>query len=255
MPLRRKSSRTSRLRRLVVVDQPAAIAALPWMSEGERAESGAIFNVATAGAPTCASKGRSSRRHPFISLLHPATTTLQHGRRGRVKLARVGDRDRPAIAIDQQVGQLGRPATHPPEQPLARGRPLPIPQQDQIGQRLQGRAPHEHELGGIGAPGEIIEEIRDGIAPVLVLGLAERRRPGRQPPTAAQLQRALSEKADDPGRDGLVAARPAGQQRLADDCSAQSVRWSTRRCGDQLRWPCAATDTGSHSRQVASRDS
>jgi pimeloyl-ACP methyl ester carboxylesterase len=36
---------TGRLRRLVVVDQPSVVAALPWMSERERAESGAIFDM------------------------------------------------------------------------------------------------------------------------------------------------------------------------------------------------------------------
>ena len=30
-------------------------------------------------------EGRSSRRHPFIPLLHPAAVTLQHIRRGRAK--------------------------------------------------------------------------------------------------------------------------------------------------------------------------
>jgi len=38
---------TGRLRRLVVVDQPAAVTALPWMSERERAESGAFFDLAS----------------------------------------------------------------------------------------------------------------------------------------------------------------------------------------------------------------
>ncbi|GAA0241136.1 hypothetical protein [Cryptosporangium japonicum] len=36
---------TGRLRRLVVVDQPAAVAAVPWLAVGERTESGAIFDV------------------------------------------------------------------------------------------------------------------------------------------------------------------------------------------------------------------
>lgn len=35
-----------RVRRFVAVDQPAAVAAVPWMSETEQAESGAIFDVA-----------------------------------------------------------------------------------------------------------------------------------------------------------------------------------------------------------------
>ncbi|MFE6870903.1 alpha/beta fold hydrolase [Kitasatospora sp. NPDC057692] len=37
---------TGRIRRLVVVDQPAAVAAVPWMTEAEQRESGAIFDVA-----------------------------------------------------------------------------------------------------------------------------------------------------------------------------------------------------------------
>jgi pimeloyl-ACP methyl ester carboxylesterase len=36
---------TSRIRRLVIVDQPAAVAAVPWMSPEEQAASGAIFDV------------------------------------------------------------------------------------------------------------------------------------------------------------------------------------------------------------------
>ena len=36
---------TGRLRRLVVVDQPAAVAAVPWMSTDEQTNSGAIFDV------------------------------------------------------------------------------------------------------------------------------------------------------------------------------------------------------------------
>jgi pimeloyl-ACP methyl ester carboxylesterase len=36
---------TGRLRRLVIVDQPAAVATLPWMSEHEGAEAGAIFDL------------------------------------------------------------------------------------------------------------------------------------------------------------------------------------------------------------------
>ncbi|MFJ9785650.1 alpha/beta fold hydrolase [Amycolatopsis sp. NPDC101161] len=37
---------TGRLRKLVVVDQPAAVAAVPWMSGAEQTDSGAIFDVA-----------------------------------------------------------------------------------------------------------------------------------------------------------------------------------------------------------------
>lgn len=37
---------TGRLRRLVIVDQPAAVAAVPWMSKEEQTNSGAIFDVA-----------------------------------------------------------------------------------------------------------------------------------------------------------------------------------------------------------------
>ncbi|VVJ21921.1 Hydrolase [Amycolatopsis camponoti] len=36
---------TGRIRRFVAVDQPAAVAAVPWMSAGEQADSGAIFDV------------------------------------------------------------------------------------------------------------------------------------------------------------------------------------------------------------------
>ncbi|MET0134307.1 MAG: alpha/beta hydrolase [Kibdelosporangium sp.] len=36
---------TGRIRRFVAVDQPAAVAAVPWMTEREQAESGAIFDV------------------------------------------------------------------------------------------------------------------------------------------------------------------------------------------------------------------
>ncbi|MFE7526836.1 alpha/beta fold hydrolase [Kitasatospora sp. NPDC057542] len=37
---------TGRIRRLVLVDQPAAVAAVPWMTETEQHESGALFDVA-----------------------------------------------------------------------------------------------------------------------------------------------------------------------------------------------------------------
>ncbi|MFI2608923.1 alpha/beta fold hydrolase [Kitasatospora sp. NPDC018619] len=37
---------TGRIRRLVLVDQPAAVAAVPWMSETEQRDSGAVFDVA-----------------------------------------------------------------------------------------------------------------------------------------------------------------------------------------------------------------
>jgi len=36
---------TDRIRRFVAVDQPAAVAAVPWMSAQEQADSGAIFDV------------------------------------------------------------------------------------------------------------------------------------------------------------------------------------------------------------------
>lgn len=36
---------TGRIRRFVAVDQPAAVAAVPWMTSGEQRESGAIFDV------------------------------------------------------------------------------------------------------------------------------------------------------------------------------------------------------------------
>lgn len=36
---------TGRIRRFVAVDQPAAVAAVPWLTEAEQAESGAIFGV------------------------------------------------------------------------------------------------------------------------------------------------------------------------------------------------------------------
>ncbi|WP_020661069.1 alpha/beta fold hydrolase [Amycolatopsis benzoatilytica] len=36
---------TGRIRRLVIVDQPAAVAAVPWMTKDEQTESGAIFDV------------------------------------------------------------------------------------------------------------------------------------------------------------------------------------------------------------------
>ncbi|MBN9734903.1 MULTISPECIES: alpha/beta hydrolase [unclassified Pseudonocardia] len=45
---------TGRIRRLVVVDQPAAVAAVPWMSAGDQRDSGAIFDVA-ALVSLCAS--------------------------------------------------------------------------------------------------------------------------------------------------------------------------------------------------------
>ncbi|MEU6974007.1 alpha/beta hydrolase [Kitasatospora aureofaciens] len=37
---------TGRIRRFVVIDQPAAVAAVPWMAPAEQRESGAIFDVA-----------------------------------------------------------------------------------------------------------------------------------------------------------------------------------------------------------------
>jgi len=37
---------TGRIRRFIAVDQPSAVAAVPWMSEQQQAESGAIFDVA-----------------------------------------------------------------------------------------------------------------------------------------------------------------------------------------------------------------
>ena len=38
---------TARLRRLVIVDQPAAVAILPWMSERQRADAGAFLDLAS----------------------------------------------------------------------------------------------------------------------------------------------------------------------------------------------------------------
>ena len=40
---------TDRIRRFIAVDQPSAVAAVPWMSAEEQAESGAIFDVAALG--------------------------------------------------------------------------------------------------------------------------------------------------------------------------------------------------------------
>jgi pimeloyl-ACP methyl ester carboxylesterase len=53
---------TGRIRRFIVVDQPAAIAALPWMSEQAQADSGAIFDVAALLSLTEALHGPESQK-------------------------------------------------------------------------------------------------------------------------------------------------------------------------------------------------
>jgi pimeloyl-ACP methyl ester carboxylesterase len=55
---------TGRLRKFIAVDQPSAVAAVPWMSPGEQAASGAIFDVAalvTLGESLHGSDGRATR--------------------------------------------------------------------------------------------------------------------------------------------------------------------------------------------------
>jgi pimeloyl-ACP methyl ester carboxylesterase len=58
---------TGRLRRLVVVDQPSVLAALPWMSDGERAESGALFELTALAALTESLNGPDAEKilHAF----------------------------------------------------------------------------------------------------------------------------------------------------------------------------------------------
>ncbi|WP_225826527.1 alpha/beta fold hydrolase [Streptomyces naphthomycinicus] len=55
---------TGRIRRFVAVDQPAAVAAVPWMSAEQRQQSGAIFDVATLvalGAELAGPRGEQAR--------------------------------------------------------------------------------------------------------------------------------------------------------------------------------------------------
>ncbi|MFI6984027.1 alpha/beta fold hydrolase [Embleya sp. NPDC050154] len=53
---------TGRIRRFVAVDQPAAVAAVPWMTRAEQEESGAIFDVAGLLELGAALAGRDGRR-------------------------------------------------------------------------------------------------------------------------------------------------------------------------------------------------
>ncbi|MGW1253865.1 alpha/beta fold hydrolase [Streptomyces sp. NPDC002513] len=56
---------TGRLRRFVAVDQPAAVAAVPWMSADEQRQSGAIFDVAgllSLGSALAGPDGEEARR-------------------------------------------------------------------------------------------------------------------------------------------------------------------------------------------------
>lgn len=59
---------TGRIRRFVAVDQPAAVAAVPWMSSEEQRESGAIFDVAGLLALGAALAGPDGDRvhHDFV---------------------------------------------------------------------------------------------------------------------------------------------------------------------------------------------
>ncbi|WP_037861456.1 alpha/beta fold hydrolase [Streptomyces sp. NRRL S-340] len=59
---------TGRIRRFVAVDQPAAVAAVPWMSAEEQRQSGAIFDVAglvALGADLAGPQGEQVR-HDFV---------------------------------------------------------------------------------------------------------------------------------------------------------------------------------------------
>ncbi|MBF9066457.1 alpha/beta fold hydrolase [Streptacidiphilus fuscans] len=56
---------TDRIRRLVLVDQPAAVAAVPWMTDAEQHESGALFDVAgllDLGAALAGPDGEQARQ-------------------------------------------------------------------------------------------------------------------------------------------------------------------------------------------------
>ncbi|WP_030246640.1 alpha/beta fold hydrolase [Streptomyces sp. NRRL S-350] len=67
---------TGRIRRLVIVDQPAAVAAVPWMTGTEQQESGAIFDVAgllDLGAALAGPDGRQARQD-FVRSMFTGTT-------------------------------------------------------------------------------------------------------------------------------------------------------------------------------------
>ncbi|MFD8988167.1 alpha/beta fold hydrolase [Streptomyces goshikiensis] len=68
---------TDRIRRLVIVDQPAAVAAVPWMTEAEQRESGAIFDVTgllDLGAALAGPDGRRARQE-FVRSMFTGDTT------------------------------------------------------------------------------------------------------------------------------------------------------------------------------------
>ncbi|WP_224282279.1 alpha/beta fold hydrolase [Streptomyces sp. LS1784] len=67
---------TGRIRRLVLVDQPAAVAAVPWMTETEQHESGALFDVAgllELGAALAGPDG-SEAREDFVRSMFSGDT-------------------------------------------------------------------------------------------------------------------------------------------------------------------------------------
>ena len=85
---------TDRIRRFVAVDQPAAVAAVPWMSAEEQTDSGAIFDVSVLLGLGAALAGPESAKARRVRAQH----VLRRARpRGLVVRAR-GDRTRPPYA-------------------------------------------------------------------------------------------------------------------------------------------------------------
>jgi pimeloyl-ACP methyl ester carboxylesterase len=82
---------TSRIRRFVAVDQPAAVAAVPWMSAEEQADSGAIFDVSALLGLCAALAGPESAK---------ATADFVHSMFS-------GDTDPDVLAfVDSELGQI-----------------------------------------------------------------------------------------------------------------------------------------------------
>ena len=76
---------TDRIRRFVAVDQPAAVAAVPWMSAQEQTDSGAIFDVAVLLGLGGALAGPESAKaaEEFVRSMFSGEPTRRSGRSSR----------------------------------------------------------------------------------------------------------------------------------------------------------------------------
>ena len=85
---------TDRIRRFVAVDQPAAVAAVPWMSAQEQTDSGAIFDVAVLlGLGGALAGPESAKAAEELRAQH----VLRRAGPGGLGVRRAGDHAHPAV--------------------------------------------------------------------------------------------------------------------------------------------------------------